>query len=179
MFQRILLNGLVAGLVVGIPLFAITVALQGHPESPWGVALGYLIMLVALATVFVAVKRQRDLALGGVIGFWPAFGMGLGISAVASVLYVLAWEATLAWTHMDFAGDYARAMIDRQRARGASPQALARLAADMDSFRAHYAQPAYRMAETFSEIFPVGLLVSLVSAGLLRNSRFMPLRRAG
>jgi len=30
---------------------------------------------------------------------------------------------------------------------------------------------------TFIEIFPVGVLVSLVSAGLLRNSRFLPVRR--
>jgi hypothetical protein len=31
-------------------------------------------------------------------------------------------------------------------------------------------------AGTFVEIFPVGVIVSLVSAGLLRNSRFMPAR---
>jgi hypothetical protein len=30
---------------------------------------------------------------------------------------------------------------------------------------------------TFAEIFPVGLLVSLASAGLLRNSHFLPARR--
>jgi hypothetical protein len=30
---------------------------------------------------------------------------------------------------------------------------------------------------TLLEILPVGLLVSAVSAGLLRNSRFMPARR--
>jgi hypothetical protein len=48
----------------------------------------------------------------------------------------------------------------------------------MADFQAHYAQPLYRYTVTFTEIFPVGVLVSLVSAGLLRNSRFLPARRA-
>jgi hypothetical protein len=48
----------------------------------------------------------------------------------------------------------------------------------MEQFRVRYADPLYRLAMTFAEIFPVGALVSLVSAGLLRNPRFLPLRRS-
>jgi hypothetical protein len=177
MFQKILSYGLIAGLVVGISLFGLTVALNGHPASPWGVVVGYLTMLIALSAVFVAIKRQRDVEQGGVIRFWPAFAMGLGISAVAGVCYVLAWEAALAVTHMDFAGDYTKALIEQQRAKGLSGAALEKVIADMENFRTQYAKPLYRLSMTFSEIFPVGVLVSLVSAGLLRNSRFMPLKR--
>ena len=74
--------------------------MPGRPPLPYGVALGYLIMLVALSTVFVAIKRRRDTALGGAIRFWPAFGMGLAISLVASLFYVVAWEAALTVTGM-------------------------------------------------------------------------------
>ena len=70
-----------------------------------------------------------------------------------------------------------RTLIEEQRAKGASAEALARLGAEMEAFKAQYAQPAYRLTMTFAEIFPVGLLVSLVSAGLLRNPRFLPARR--
>ena len=56
-------------------------------------AIGYLTMLVGLSLVFGAIKRHRDAELGGVIRFWPAFGLGLGVSFVASLCYVLAWEA--------------------------------------------------------------------------------------
>jgi hypothetical protein len=48
----------------------------------------------------------------------------------------------------------------------------------MEAFKVQYANPMYRLPMTFVEIFPVGVLVSLVSAGLLRNSRFLPFRRA-
>ena len=49
---------------------------------------GYVTMLVALSAVFVAIKRYRDTELGGVIGFWPALGLGLGISVIAGIIYV-------------------------------------------------------------------------------------------
>jgi hypothetical protein len=116
--------------------------------------------------------------LGGVIRFWPAFGIGLGISAVAGLIYCLAWEAALAVSGSDFAGDYARTMIDQQRAAGMSGEKLARYAAEMERFRVQYANPLFRVPVTFSEIFPVGLIVSLIAAALLRNSRFLPARAA-
>jgi hypothetical protein len=177
MLGKILSYGAVAGLIAGVPLFAISVALNGHPPLSYGVALGYLTMLIALSAVFAAIKRHRDADLGGVIGFWPAFGLGLGISVVAGILYVLAWEAALAATHMDFAGSYAAALIEQQKAKGVTGEALAKFTAEMQRFKTEYANPLYRLPMTFAEIFPVGLLVSLVSAALLRNSRFLPARR--
>ena len=169
MLRKILSYGAIAGLIVGLPLFGMTVARSGHPPLTYSMVLGYLIMLIALSTVFVAIKRRRDVDLGGAIGFWPAFGLGLGISVVAGVFYVLAWEAALAVTHMDFASSYAKLVIAQQQAHGASAADLAKLSADMERFKAQYANPVYRIAMTFTEIFPVGVLVSLVSAGLLRK----------
>jgi hypothetical protein len=155
----------------------LTVALNGHLPTRYGVAISYLTMLIALSAVFAAIKRHRDADLGGVIKFWPALGLGLGISVVAGVFYVLAWEAAQAFTHADFAGDYAKMLIEQQQAKGASAEALAKMTTDMESFKASYANPLYRLPMTFAEMFPVGVLVSLVSAGLLRNSRFLPARR--
>ena len=63
-------------------------------------------------------------------------------------------------------------LIDEQKAAGVSGEALAKFTAEMDKFKIDYANPLFRLPMTFTEIFPVGVLVSLVSAGLLRNSRF-------
>jgi hypothetical protein len=176
-FRKIVLYGTISGLIVAAPNFGLSVWYHSHKPLPYSVAIGYLTMLVALSVVFVAVKRHRDEDLGGVIRFLPAFGFGLAISIIAGIFYVLAWEAALAVTHMDFAGGYARAMIAQQKAAGVTGDALAKFTADMERFRIQYANPFYRMPMTFTEIFPVGLLVSLASAGLLRNSRFLPARR--
>ena len=177
MLRTLLVYGVVAGLIVGVPLSVLTIAMNGHTMMSYGMFIGYTLMLIALSTVFVAIKRYRDEALGGVIRFWPAFGLGLGISFVAGIFYVAAWETAVAITHMDFAGTYANAIIEQQKAKGVTGEALANVVAGMERFKVQYANPLYRLPMTFAEIFPVGVLVSLVSAGLLRNRRFLPARR--
>lgn len=178
MLRMIVRYGVIAGLIVGIPLFTVALTVGDLVGSPWGYVVGYLTMLIGLSTIFIAIKKHRDTNLGGVIKFWPALGLGLGISFVAGIFYVLAWEAVLDFGHLDFAGDYAKAMIAAAKAKGLTGDALARAVAEAERFRTSYANPLYRLPETFAEIFPVGVLVSLVSAGLLRNSRFLAARRA-
>jgi Protein of unknown function (DUF4199) len=177
MLRIIWTYGAIASLIVGLPMVVLAKVLKGMPPDPWGMVIGFTTMLLAFSTVFIAIKRHRDQTLGGVIRFWPALGLGMGISLVASVGYVLAWEATLALTGVDFAGEYAKAMVKAEEAKGVTGQALVKFSADMEAFKQKYARPLYRMSITLVEIFPVGLLVSLVSAGLLRNSRFLPARR--
>ena len=176
MLRYILIYGVIAGIVVGVPLSVMTLEMSGHAMMHYGMLIGYLTMLIALSAVFLAIKRHRDVDLGGVIRFWPALALGLGVSVVAGVIYVVAWEVSCAIAHADFAGSYARAMIAQQQAKGVSGAALARFRAEMEQFKVQYANPLYRWPMTFAEIFPVGVIVSLISAGLLRNSRFMPAR---
>lgn len=123
MFRRILIFGVIAGLIVGSASFGVTVALAGEPPPlEYGMVFGYTTMLVALSFVFVGIKRHRDVDLGGAIRFWPALGMGLAISFIASVFYVLAWEAAMAVTGMDFAAEYTRFILDQERRRARAPR---------------------------------------------------------
>lgn len=179
MFANILRAGLIAGVIAGGGL-SLTIAMAGDTMSHgWiGMAIGYAIMLVALSIVFLAIKRQRDEAGGGVIRFWPAFGMGLAISAIAGVMYVLAWETAQAFLIQgDFAKQYGDSIIAQRQAAGAGAAELAKLRRDMAEFAVQYRNPLFRLPMTFLEIFPIGVLVSLVSAALLRNPRFMPATR--
>lgn len=177
MLRTILKYGVIAGLVVGGFEIVIFNAFSGMPPLKYGMLLGYTTMLIALSAVFVGIKHHRDVDRGGVIGFWPAFGVGLGVSFIASIFYVLAWEVVQAMMDMDFATVYSNAILESEKAKGASAEALAKMAAEMEAFKVQYADPMFRLPMTFVEIFPVGVLVSLVSAGLLRNSRFLPARR--
>lgn len=177
MWGNILKYGVIAGLVVAAGMWGTLLAFGNDMPHGWlGMALGYLSMLVALSAVFVGIKHHRDVDRGGVIRFWPAFGLGLGISLVAGIFYVLAWELALATVVGDFVGEYAASAIAQAKARGADAAELARLGAQMESFRVQYANPLFRLPMTFAEIFPVGVLVSLVSAAVLRNPRVLPAR---
>lgn len=140
-------------------------------SSEW---FGYLVMLVALTFIFVGVKRYRDIERGGVIKFWAAFAMGLAIAAAAGVAYVGVWEVYLAMTDYKFMDDYIAGVMRSRQAAGLSAAALAEETAKLEELRASYGNPLFRLPMTFLEIFPVGLLVSLVSALLLRNPKLLP-----
>ena len=133
-------------------------------------------MLLGMSAVFIGVKQHRDRHNGGVIKFLPALGVGLGIALFASLAYVLVWEAYLAATDYAFMDQYIAATLEARRAEGLSGQAYRDLETQMREMAVAYQSPLFRLPMTFVEIFPVGLLVSIVSAVLLRNSRFLPAR---
>jgi hypothetical protein len=171
MTRIILTYGLISGLVV---ITGIIGTIVGKTSSTW---LGYLIMLVALSSILVGVKQHRDQALGGVISFRTALLTGLGIAVVASLAYVAVWEAYLAATHYTFMDQYAAQTLEAKRAAGVTGPAFEKVAAEMEALRRNYANPLFRLPMTFVEIFPMGLLIALVSAGLLRNPKFLPARQ--
>ncbi len=176
MLRTVLKYGVIVGLIVVLFEYGTVVASSGMHPLTFGMVIGYMTMLIALSAEFVGIKRYRDVDRGGVIGFWLAPGVGLGISFIAGVRYVVAWEVLQAAMHMDFAGSYSKAMLAHEQAKGASAEALAKLTADMEAFKVQYANRLFRLPMVFAEIFPVGVLVSLISAALLRNRRFLPAR---
>ncbi len=174
MVRIILIYGVVAGLIIIAGVIGTVAASGGEPHG--NVWLGYLIMLLGMSAVFMGVKRHRDQNRGGVIRFLPALGVGLGIALFASLAYVLVWEIYLAATDYAFIETYTAATLEARRAEGLSDEAYRQLEDRMRAMVETYQSPLYRLPMTFSEIFPVGLLVSIVSAILLRNSRFLPAR---
>src|SRR3546814_14246347 len=92
---------------------------------------------------------------------------------------VLAWELAQATVAGDFASNYATAAIAQARADGADAAALAELRAQRESFKTLYANPLFRLPMTIVEICPVGELVSLVSAAVLRNRQRVQARGRG
>jgi hypothetical protein len=121
MLRTILIFGLLAGAVVAVPMNLMMI-FGKEGDGSHSLFTGYALMLLAFTFTFVGVKHYRDRALGGVIRFLPALLVGLGISLVASLIYVIAWEITLHATDFAFMADYSQAMIERARARGDSPR---------------------------------------------------------
>lgn len=171
MKRIILIYGLLSGGII-IGIFLVSMMIWGmEGQSEW---LGYLIMVITLSLIFFGIKSYRDQELGGVITFGTALKVGLGISVVAGIVYVGAWETYLHTTDADFMGQYASSYIEQLQAEGASEQEIADARKMMDGYKAMYENPLTRLGITFLEIFPVALLITLISAGLLRKSSFLP-----
>ena len=169
MKRTIWLYGSISGAVI-IGRMIVTMSLD-LADSEW---LGYLTMIVALSVIFLGVKRYRDQELGGVIRFGTVFMLGLGIAAVASLVYVILWEVYLSATDYAFMRDYTQSILAAREAEGLSGTALQVVIDSMNELEAQYANPLFRLPMTFLEIFPVGLVVALGAAAVLRNSKVLP-----
>ena len=174
MTRTALVYGAVAGsIVIASILIGFLLGADHGDSSLW---LGYLIMIVALSLIFLGVKRYRDRQGGGVIKFGPAFLLGLMIAAVAGVFYVGGWEAYLAATDYSFMPSYVDHAIEAKKAAGLAGEALAAEIVKLKEMQANYENPLFRMPMTFVEIFPVGLVIALISAAVLRNPKAFPAR---
>jgi hypothetical protein len=177
MLRIVLVYGVIGGIIVAVPMVYATLTLTEDTVPENAAVYGYLSMLLAFTMVFVGIKHYRDKVLGGVIRFLPALGVGLGISAVASLFWVVGWELTLA-SGFDFGSAYTDSVVGAAQARGASAAEIEQIRAETAEFLSMYANPLFRLPITFVEMFPIGALISLLSAALLRNSRFLPARGA-
>jgi len=168
-----LIYGSLAGLVI-ISVMLTGIVFADRDSFFASMYFGFLVMFVAMAFMFVGVKRYRDVEHGGVIRFWPALRMGLAIAVVAALGYVLVWEIYLASTDYRFMNDYLAAIARDLAAEGKSPAEVAAEMRQYDWVQDNYPNPLFRIPLTFTEIFPVGLLVALFSAALLRNPKVLP-----
>ncbi len=178
MFAIALKYGAVSGAIV-IAVIIAGVLYAGGPggghafSSMW---FGYLVMIVALSMIFLAIRDYRNKTLGGVIKFLPAFGVGLLVAAIAAVTYVIVWEIFLATTHYPFMETYIAQAIEAKRAAGVAGAELDAYVAEMEQMKTAYANPLFRLPMTFVEIFPVGFIIALISAAILRNPKVLPAR---
>ncbi len=175
--KRIILGyGIISGLVVIITTLIGISFSSGDSSFEYSAWLGYLVMLVALSLIFIGVKRFRDQDQGGVIAFGKALQVGLGIAAVAGVMYVAVWEIYLVVTDYAFINHYTQSIIDARRAAGATDAEMSALLSEMEQMKAQYGNPLFRLPMTFIEIFPVGLIIAVIAAGALKKSELLPAR---
>jgi hypothetical protein len=167
-------GGLAGIIAIVLIILSMTLDLPSHAHSMW---FGYLLMIAALSLIFVGVKRYRDVECGGIVRFGRAFGIGVAIAAVSALVYAAGFELFLAVTGSNFMdqymADYSATTIAGMRADGASQTAIAATMRELDGMAQMMRNPLYRVPMVFIEIFPVGLLVALVSALILRNPRVL------
>ena len=168
MKKNVLKYGLLSGLVLAIAM-GITVPLEHRIKASYGMAVGYTLMVLSFLIVFVGVKHYRDTVCGGSITFGRAFATGALMMLISCVCYVAMWEALNATVERNFAHDYAAGMVKRAQNSGLQGAALEAKIAEAHKFEAMYSNPLYRMSMTLLEPLPVGLVMALVTAGILRR----------
>ncbi|MFI5257762.1 MAG: DUF4199 domain-containing protein [Gemmatimonadales bacterium] len=162
--------GLISGVIVSI-LMLLTVPFQDARWLDHSMLVGYATMVLAFLFIYFGVRSYRDNVRGGSVRFGRAFAVGALIAVIASVCYVATWEVMYFKFMPDFMEKYQARALDKARAGGATEDAIAKQKAEMDKFGKMYKNPVVNAAITFAEPLPVGLVIALVSAGILSRAR--------
>ena len=175
MKKTVLIYGLIAGFIVGgVMLGTIPLWEKGIINFDNGEITGYTSMVIALSMVFFGIKSYRDNQLAGVISFGKAFQVGILITLVASVIYGLSWEISFSIRGDKFMVEMNEYYLAELKSEGATDAEMQKAKLEMDDFSVMYQNPLVRFPMTLVEILPVGLVITLISAGLLRRKEFLP-----
>ncbi|HYV94489.1 MAG TPA: DUF4199 domain-containing protein [Chitinophagales bacterium] len=168
MRKTILTYGLISGAISAIMMFA-TVSIAHKIGYEKGEIIGYTTIILSFTLVFFGIKSYRDRIGDGSITFGKAFTIGLLIAIISSACYVISWLIVYYNFYPDFMQQYATHTIEKMQASGASQEAIAATAKKMEQYKEWYKNPLIIAAMTFTEPFPVGLLVAIISALILRR----------
>ncbi|MBI1224367.1 MAG: DUF4199 family protein [Bacteroidetes bacterium] len=177
MKKTVLTYGLISGAIVSIALLAGILLMSGpngEANMEGGAVFGYTSMIVALSLIFFGTRSYRDKHLEGKIGFWKAFQIGILITAIASVMYVVTWMIYYHTSDMTghFGQQYAEHIRETLKSSGATDaQIAAKMKENEDFMKLYESNPLVMFGATLMEIFPVGLVISLISSFFLRTKK--------
>lgn len=170
MRKIVLTYGLIAGGMLGA-MMLITIPFQEQIGFDNGMIVGYTTMVVAFLMIYVGVKSYRDNETGGRITFGRACKVGGLIMLVATVCYVATWQVVYYKISPDFMEKYSAYAAEKARASGASAAEIAAQLAEQEKFAEMYKNPLVNIGFTFLEPLPVGVVFTLVTAGVLSRKR--------
>jgi uncharacterized protein DUF4199 len=171
MKRIVIIFGLLSGAVSSAMMFlTLPLIRSGAIDDKNGETIGYTAIFLSFLLVFFGIRSYREQA-GGAITFGRAFAVGILITLVSCLFYVVSWEIIYFKVMPDFGAKYAARALDTLRAQGASQAAIAAKKDELAKMKALYDNPLINAAVTLIEPFPVGLVVTLVSAGILRRRR--------
>lgn len=168
MKKTVLTFGLISGAVSAVTMLA-AVPFADKIGFDKGEILGYTAIVLTALITFFGVRSYRENVGGGRMTFGRGFAVGILITLISSACYVGTWEIVYYKLMPDFSEKYAAHMVERAKASGASQQKIDEQLRQAKQFKQMYDKPAINAALTFMEVFPIGLGVTLLSAGILRK----------
>jgi len=170
MKRIVLVFGLISGALMALFMFG-TMPFIDKIGFDRGVYVGYTSMVLAFILVFFGIRSYRENVGGGAITFGRAFIVGILIAGISSICYVIAWEILYHTLMPDFMDKYSAHVIEQARAAGANAQAIQAKQQELQQIRQLYSNPFANVAMTLLEPLPVGLVITVISAAILRKKK--------
>jgi hypothetical protein len=168
MKRTVVTFGLISGAVASA-MMLLTLPFLDRIGFEHGEVIGYTSIVLCFLLVFFGIRSYRENVAGGTIGFGRAFTVGILITLISSVCYVATWEVIYFKLAPGFADKFSAYAIEKARASGASPEKIEETARQMAAYKRLWDAPLTNAAMTFVEPFPIGFIVTLISAAVLRR----------
>jgi hypothetical protein len=174
MKRSILVFGTISGVLIST-FMGISMAIMGCGSGDMdggsgSMIMGFTAMAVAFSFIFVGIKNYRDKQNGGIITFGKGFFLGFMISLIASTLYVITWGVEFHFFMPDFMDKYAAMQVKQAQESTMSAAELNETLKSIESASYNYKHnPFFFAMYTYMEILPVGILITLISALILRK----------
>jgi hypothetical protein len=168
MKRTVLIFGLISGAIAAAMMFA-TLPFVYRIGFDKGLIVGYTTIILSLLLVFFGIRSYRENIGGGAITFGRAFAVGILITLISCICYVVAWEILYYNFMPDFADKYSAYLLEKAKAAGATAEAIQAQMEEAKKLKQMLDNPLLNAAATFIEPFPVGLIITLISALILRK----------
>ena len=168
MKKTVLTFGLISGVMSSLMMLA-TLPFIDTLGFEHGAVVGYTAIVLSFLLVFFGIRSYRENVGDGRITFGRGFAVGILITLISCMFYVATWEVIYFKFMPDFADKYVNYMVTQAKAAGASPEAIDAKMKEGKALKTMLDKPLINAAMTFTEPFPIGLLVTLISAAALRK----------
>jgi hypothetical protein len=168
MRKTVLTFGFISGAVSSV-MMLLTVPFMDRIGFDHGEILGYTLIVASFLPIYFGIRSYRENVSGGTLTFGRAFVVGLLIALISSACYVATWEFVYFKLRPDFGEKFSAYAIEKVRASGGSPQAIEDTTKQMQMFKQMSDRPLVNAAMTFVEPFPIGVVVTAISAAVLRR----------
>ncbi|HTR24774.1 MAG TPA: DUF4199 domain-containing protein [Terriglobales bacterium] len=168
MKKTIVTFGLISGVISSV-LMVGTMVYSDKIGFDRGYVLGYTTIVLSFLLVYFGIRSYRDNVGGGMISFGKGFAVGISITLISCVFYVLTWQVLYFKFMPDFMDKWSAHAVEKLRASGATDATILAKVEQMKKYKEMYDNPLTNAAMTFIEPFPVGLLITLLSAAVLRK----------
>ena len=166
--------GFISGGISVVLMFLTFVLFRG----PWlfesGYFVGYGGMVLSFAVIFVGVRQYREQVGQGSVSFGKALQAGLLMALISSLCYTVAWLFINHFFYPNFADDYLKFEVNRLRQSGAAEAVMQQKMKMLEEYKSMSANPLMNALLTFTEPLPVGIVVALIAAAVLRKKAAKP-----
>ncbi len=131
----------------------------------------YIAMIISFTLIFLGIRKYRSKIGHGFISFGKALQVGALIAFIAASVYVITWLVYYYNIVPDFMDKYSEYTLKKVTNSGASAAEIAYETKEMNEMKELYKSPLVVILFTYAEIFPMGLLVAIVSALLLKKKK--------